>query len=141
MPIYQRLTFRNKLQCVLNTCVRFIFDLPYGSDVKSYSKNVHFLPVHARILYKLCTIVFKILNGSAPHYLQDKVSFKIPLDIGINLRSTLNTMMLDIPTIENTCAFKMAKAWNNLPFSIRNCHQFGAFKSALKTHFFDIEYG
>lgn len=133
-------TLLNKLQSVLNACVRFIFDLPTNADVKQFARSAHILPVHSRILYKLCTIVFKIMNGMAPQYLQDKVSFKIPLDIGINLRSTLNTMMLDLPPQENTCAFKMAKAWNCLPFSIRNCHKFETFKSNLKTHYFSITY-
>jgi len=125
-----------KLQSVLNACIRFIYNLPVGSCVESFSKLAHILPVESRILYKLCTIVFKILNGTAPHYLQNKVSFRIPPDTGINLRSTLNTMMLEIPRFENTCAFKMAKAWNNLPFSIRNCHSLSKFKSDLKTHLF-----
>ena len=134
-------TILNKLQSVLNACIRFIYDLPSEKDIIPFYKSSHILPIPSRISNKLCTIVFKILNGIAPLYLQDKVAYKIPLDIGINLRSTLNTMMLETPRYENTFAFEMAKAWNNLPFNVRNCHVFNVFKRDLKTHLFSIDYG
>jgi len=132
--------YLNKLQRVLNACVRFIYNIPIGADVEPYCKSSHILPVQSRITYKLCTIVFKILHGTAPQYLQNKVCFRIPPDTGIHLRSTLNTMMLEIPNCEKTCACKMAKAWNSLPFPIRNCHEFPTFKCHLKTHLFSVEY-
>ena len=134
-------TLLNKLQNVMNACVRFIFDLQRDIDVKPFSKSAHILPVKSRIAYKLCSIVFKILHESAPSYLQDKVSYKSPLDTGINLRSILNTMMLELPKYEHTCAYMMAKSWNDLPFSVRNCHTNISFKKLLKTHYFSVEYG
>ena len=42
-------TLLMKLQKVMNTCVRFVFDLPISSDVEVPAKSVHLLPVKSRI--------------------------------------------------------------------------------------------
>ena len=117
-----------KLQKVMNACVRFIFDLPIRSDVKVPAKSVHLLPVKSRIKYKLCLIAFKVLKGEAPSYLDEMIDLKIPANIGIELRSRLNTMMLEIPEFENTIKHQIVKNWNSLPFELRNCHKIETFK-------------
>ena len=133
-------TLLMKLQKVMNACVRFVFDLPISSDVEVPAKSVHLLPVKSRIKYKLCLIAFKVLKGEAPSYLDEMVDLKIPANIGIELRSSLNTMMLEIPEFENTIKHQIAKTWNSLPFELRNCHKIETFKRQLKAHYFSIDY-
>ena len=65
---------------------------------------------------------------------------KIPTNIGMELRSTLNTTILELPEFENTIKYQMAKTWNSLPFELRNCHKIETFKRQLKTHYFSIDY-
>ena len=129
-----------KLQKVMNACIRFVFDLPKRSNVEIFAKSVHLLPIRSRIKYKLCLIAFKVLNGDAPSYLDEMVDLKIPANIGMELRSSLNTMMLEIPEFENTIKHQMAKTWNSLPFALRNCHKIETFKRQLKAHYFSIDY-
>ena len=68
----------NKLKKVLNACIRFIFNLPLYSRISllPYYKECHILPIDYRIRYKLCLIVFKILNDIAPVYLKKPISYK-----------------------------------------------------------------
>ena len=133
-------TLLRKLQKVMNACVRFVFDLPISSDTEVPAKSVHLLPVRSRIKYKLCLIAFKVLKGEAPSYLDEMVNLKIPANIGIELRSSLNTMMLEIPEFENTIKHQMARTWNLLPFELRNCPKIETFKRQLKAHYFSIDY-
>ena len=38
--------------------------------------NLHWLAIHYRCIYKLMTIMYKILDDQEPQYLFDKLSFK-----------------------------------------------------------------
>ena len=133
-------TLLMKLQKVMNACVRFVFNLPIRSDVEICAKSIHLLPINSRIKYKLCLIAFKVLNGEAPSYLDEMVDLKIPTNIGMELRSTLNTTILELPEFENTIKYQMAKTWNSLPLELRNCSKIETFKRQLKAHYFSIDY-
>ena len=133
-------TLLMKLQKVMDACVRFIFNLPIRSDVEVSAKSVHLLPIKSRIKYKLCLITYKVLNGEAPSYLDEIVDLKIPTNIGMQLRSTLDTIILELPEFENTIKYQMAKSWNSLPFELRNCRKIETFKRQLKAHYFSIDY-
>ena len=124
----------------MNACMIFVFDLPISSDVKVPDKSFHLLLVKSRIKCKLCLIAFKVLKGEAPSYLDDMVHLKIPANIGIELRSSLNTMMLDIPEFENTIKHQMARTWNLLPFELCYCHKIETFKRQMNAHYFSIDY-
>ena len=134
-------TLLTKLQRVLNASVRFIFNIPTSEDVNFYSKELHLLPVKYRIIYKLCVIVFKILNGLAPKYLQDKVTLKAHDNLRIELRSAFDFSLLELPIkYRNACQYKLAEHWNALPISIRESSSINIFCSLLKTHLFQHAY-
>ena len=61
----------NALQVVMNNAVRFILDVGKRAHITPHLKKLHFLPVKQRILYKLCLIAFKVINKTAPLYLND----------------------------------------------------------------------
>ena len=132
-------TLLNKLQKLLNACVRFVMNIPNRMNVNDVSKSLHILPVKNRIMFKLCLIVYKILKGSSPEYLKDKVVEKIPTDLRF-LRSSLDLTKLELPKSHNTYQYSMAKNWNALPISIRNCNTVENFKKQLKTHYFTEAY-
>ena len=68
------------------------------------------------------------------------VNLKNPANIGVELRSSLNTMMLEIPEFENTIKHQMVRTWNLLPYDLRNCPKIKTFKRQLKAHYFSIDY-
>ena len=74
-----------QLEKVLNSAVRFVYNLKKRDSVSNYLKQAHFLPVEFRIKFKACLFVYKIINGLAPHYLDDFVTQAIPAEH--NLRS------------------------------------------------------
>ena len=58
-----------RLQKVQNSAVRFIFSKGKRSHASNLLKEVHFLPIRFRILYKINMLVYKCLNNIAPSYL------------------------------------------------------------------------
>ena len=62
------------IQKVLNSAMRFAYNLKGRDSVSEYLKNAHILPVKFRIMFKSCVMVFKILDGSSPEYLKDLVT-------------------------------------------------------------------
>ena len=134
-----------KLQKLLNAAVRFVFNLSYWEEVSitEYSKRCHFLPVQARVEFKVCLLVYKCLNDMAPDYLKDLVTTKQSLP---SLRVSQDNHLLAWPPLEvqnyKNRKFSLAapKLWNKLPLDIRKSNSLTIFKSQLKTHLFNVYY-
>ena len=102
-------------------------------------RKLHWLPIKARIDFKLLLITFKALHGQAPAYLIELLNRYTPTR---NLRSSGGNLLV----IPKSCmkgygdrAFSVAapKLWNALPDSIRCINSLSVFKSAIKTHLFN----
>ena len=63
----------NKLQSVQNAAVRVIACLRKFDHISDTLKELHWLPVEQRIIFKINLICFKILNNLAPDYLVDLI--------------------------------------------------------------------
>ena len=133
-----------RLQSVLNSAVRLITGARKFDDVTSLLQEYHWLPIAERIDYKLCMLIYRCLNSSAPAYLADSVR----LTSSLNRRSTLrsaSTSTLDIPrtlTAYGDRAFVVAcpRAWNCLPANVRSAKTVSIFRKLLKTHLFRRAY-
>ena len=113
-------------------------------SITPYLKKLHFLPIRFRIKFKLALLVFKCINNLAPDYLKSLINLR-----GIRRRiSRLDDdfFLLKIPPKSNFSRSEAAfsycgpKIWNELPFSIRSLSSIGAFKTALKTFYFNIAF-
>ena len=63
----------NKLQSVQNAAAHVIARLSKFDDISDTLKELHWLPVEQRIIFKINLICFKILNNLAPDYLVDLI--------------------------------------------------------------------
>ena len=100
----------------------------------------HWLPLQKRISYKLCLYVYKILQHSAPTYLEDMISVYTPTR---TLRSMSDRTLLTIPrsalVVGDKCfSISASRQWNGLPLSLRECHSLDTFKKHLKTYLFSL---
>ena len=75
LPKYQI----NKLQNVQNAAARIIARLRKYDHISQTLKDLHWLPVEQRIVFKINLITHKVLNGKAPHYLQELLNRYEPL--------------------------------------------------------------
>ncbi len=131
-----------KLQRIQNAAARIVNLVPKFDHITPVMIDLHWLPVHYRIHFKILLLVFKCLNGEAPVYLQDMISRCEPT---WTLRSS-NPLLLKIPKVKRitlgTRSFRYSgpKLWNDLPMTIQQSKDIDSFKSMLKTHLFKLAY-
>ena len=104
------------------------------------SCNLHWLPIEARVSYKLCCLMYRIVHGAAPSYLTELCE---PC-LDSRLRSTSRGDFI-IPRSNRHLAdssFSVAgpSAWNQLPANIRNCSTLATFLTKLKAHLFTVSF-
>jgi len=128
-----------KLQRVQNTAARIVTRASKHDSATAILKDLHWLPITARIEYKICSMTWKALNGRAPAYISDLLT---PYTAARTLRSS-NQALLSVPRCRlnyGERAFSVAapKLWNDLPVSIRELKHYDTFKAKLKTYLFNI---
>ena len=84
--------------------------------------QLHWLPVHFRILFKVSLLVYKALNGMAPLYITELLSYGT---CSRSLRSTDQKLLAVSKSRLKTYgdrAFSVAvhKRWNELPLDLRS---------------------
>lgn len=126
-----------KLQLIQNRAARLILKEPKRAHVTPMLRRLHWLPVNARIEYKLATMCFQCLHCEYPSYLKELVSSYKP---SRELRSrNLNLLCIPKPKISyGNRAFSFAgpHIWNDLPMNLRSLDSFDTFKRQLKSHLF-----
>ena len=61
--------FLNRLQKVHNNAARFILKAPKTDHITPHLRTLHWLPIDARIKYKLCSLCFGAITSTGPVYL------------------------------------------------------------------------
>ena len=129
----------NKLQRVQNNAARLVLGREFDGSSNEMLAKLHWLPVRARIEFKIATLCFKCLNESAPSYLKDQISLYTP---SRQLRSSDSNVLVIPKTRCKTFGDRaFCKAgpdiWNSLPEDILTLSSIDIFKSRLKTHLFN----
>ena len=138
LPNYQL----NKLHRVLNASARLVCNAPRFCHISPLLRGPHWLPVKARIQFKILLITFKEIHGLAPKYLCDLLTFKSSL---YNLRSS-GSILLSMPAVRSKTlgdrAFMVAAPtfWNSLPKELRAITNVNNFKAHIKTYPFRTLY-
>ena len=126
-----------KLQSVLNTAARVVTMTRKYDSITPVLYGLHWLPIKYRIQFKLLLLVFKALNGLAPSYLSDKLSYKPVCKLRSSCQYLLIVPRSNLKSYGDRC-FSVAgpKLWNSLPKKLRICESLESFKRDLKTHLF-----
>ena len=138
IPSYQL----QKLQRIQNAAARIVCRTKRRNHISPIMYSLHWLPVAARVEYKVLLIVFKCLTNRAPVYLENLIHIKHNTRA---LRSSNQTQLTE-PRFSTKSygarAFSVAapRLWNSLPCDIRETAMIGSFKSKLKTFLFKKSY-
>ena len=125
-----------------NCAARLVTGSKKYDHITPLMKQLHWLPISQRIIYKIVLITYKSLNGSAPHYINNMLK---PYTPSANLRSS-SKGLLTIPSVklvnygERSFSYAAPKLWNELPEYIRKSETLPIFKTRLKTHLFKQYY-
>ena len=128
----------NRLQKVQNNAARLVLRKRKSDHVTHLLEKLHWLPVEARIHYKIATLAFRHFENSLPSYLSELLHTYQP---SRTLRSS-SEKLLKVPKTYLKSAgnrsfyFQAAKIWNSLPTNVRSSPSLSSFKKNLKTHLF-----
>ena len=128
-----------KLLHVQNAAARLISKTQRSDHITPVLFSLHWLPIEARISFKIQLLTYKILNGHAPGYLSDLISSYKPNRH--NLRSAEKNL-LAVPRTQlktfgdRTFSVASPVLWNTIPLAINNSSTISVFKKRLKTFLF-----
>ena len=132
-----------KLQRVQNCAARLVVRVPPHIHITPVLRHLHWLPVRARISYKIACLCFNAIISSTPAYLADRLHLHSP---SRSLRSSVDTRLLKIPHYkcktkgDRAFSYFGSSVWNSLPLHITNATKtIHTFKSALKTYLFNLQ--
>ena len=128
----------HKLQLLQNHAARVVMKAKKRSSASALLKELHWLPVKQRVLYKIALLVFKCINvENFPSYLKDLISVYTPTR---SLRSADKCLLVkpfkNLKFGHKSFHFSAPFVWNQLPLEIRTCSNLFTFKKMLKTHYF-----
>jgi len=130
-----------RLQSVQNAATRLVTGA-CRCDITPVLRQLHWLPVRQRTVFKIAGLVYQSLVGAAPAYLADNC--RLLSVVGRRpLRSNSNDMRkLLVPRTHNKLGDRSFSAagprlWNDLPLGLRRPGlTFDSFRQSLKTRLF-----
>ena len=106
-------------------------------------RELHWLRIHDRIIFKFLLLTHNAVNNTAPEYLCDLIRLNVK-STTIRTRASLDPCLLCVPPISKTCAnsffdisfvYAAPTLWNALDLDIRLL-PFDTFKKSVKTHLY-----
>lgn len=113
----------NKLDRLLNNCIRFIFNLRKYDHVSTYRSEINFLPIRERRNLHALTALHSILTcPTPPSYLTQYFKY-LHSSHDKDLRSS-NNLLLHCPThhsslVRSSFVVQSVQLWNSLPLNVR----------------------
>ena len=135
-------TLIQRLQRVQNDAARLVVRVRRSAHTTPILRQLHWLHVEDRIMYKIMSICHVSLSETGPTYLKELLHLHVPRR---QLRSSSDTRILEIPLPnevktktfgERSFKFQAPTHWNELPKVLRHAESKTSFKSGLKTHLF-----
>ena len=131
----------DRLQRVQNCLARVVTRSPRFSPSFPLLKSLHWLPIKARIQFKLGTITYKALTENQPPYLRTHLTIS---NTGRGLRSDSRRCLV-VPKIKSKTGSSAFSAcaptyWNSLPCATRCSNSLASFRKSQKTYLFKISY-
>ncbi|XP_064638331.1 uncharacterized protein LOC135494344 [Lineus longissimus] len=128
----------SKLQMVQNNAARLVTRTRKRDHITPTLRDLHWLPIRARIEFKILTVVYKCYRQLAPKYLEELL---VPYAPKRALRSADKNLLVT-PRFQSSSfggrAFSSAAAlaWNSLGQGLRQEDTLNKFRKALKTELF-----
>ena len=114
-----------------NTAARILTFSRKSCHITPILKELHWLPVNQRIVFKLLMIVYKCINNIAPSYLSELLSQYSPTR---TLRSGNKQLLQEAKSNrswgDRSFAIAAPRLWNELPFNIGTAKSITVFKNS-----------
>ena len=123
-----------KLQKVQNSAARLVLGKRKRESAREALRELHWLNIESRIVFKVLLLVFKIVRGMCTENLT--LTYK-----SFNGRPS-DFLLLDTPNVNTKYGKRLfeyngSRLWNALSFDVRNDENIESFKKKIKTLLFD----
>ena len=136
LPNYQL----RKLQYIMNRAARLIKGGTRRDRITPVLIELHWLPIKARIIFKICVMVYQAIKNGKPDYIR-KSLIDYQTRTTVSLRRSDDPYLLDEPRCNLQMGFRAFKTsaprlYNRLPREIKESNNVDIFKKKLKTYLF-----
>jgi hypothetical protein len=126
----------DRLQRIVNVCARLVKKLPRRSPTSEVLRQLQWLPVRLRILFKIACLVHKCVYGPAPFYLRELLSPAASSNVSTCLRSQSALRLYEPPyrlhSFRGAFVYSAPRIWNSLTPECRRMQSFRQFRLRLK---------
>ena len=128
----------NKLQNVQNAAARLVAGAKKQEHITPVLQTLRWLPIRARIDFKILLITYKASNNQALTYISELITpHRPPRSLPSSNKNLLITPRFHTQSYgERSFAVAAPRLWNGLPLELKNAETQKLFKSRLKTHLF-----
>ena len=140
-----------KLQRVQNSLARVVTGTKRYDHVKREVVHItpvlaqlHWLPVKARVSFKLASLVYNIRQSNTPKYLASYLvghqAARYLRHCTVEATSLLKVATTKLKTSSKAFSHAAPKLWTSLPLSVTDCVTVGSFRKNLKTYLYNTAY-
>jgi len=129
-----------RLQSAQNAAARLVMDAKRSDHISPVLRQLRWLPVRQRVVFKIATLVHRSLSGLAPGYLADDC--QLVTAARARLLRSADTRKLTVHQTsscfeDRTFAAAATRVWNSLPANSRKAESSRSrFRRSLKTFLF-----
>ncbi|MDW0176719.1 MAG: reverse transcriptase family protein, partial [Nitrososphaeraceae archaeon] len=124
----------NKLNCLQNVCIRYIFGLRKYDHISEFRSRLNWVEIRDRRNIHALSLLFNVLNNpNSPSYLSSRFTVLSAHGRGLRSESLLTLLIPKHNTsfYEHSFTVHAAKLWNQLDPDIQNAPSIQTFKSRL----------
>ena len=138
-----------KLQSIQNTLARIATNHRKYTHVTPILKQLHWLPVKDRCMFKNAILVYKFLYSGSPFYFQPFLSLSScsystrhshPDHQYLTVPPFCSSVFKSVKHFDHSFAFDAPKIWNEVPHDVRRAASVASFRKKLKTYLFPKAY-
>ena len=111
---------QTRLQKIHNNAARLILNVPKRDHITPHLRTLHWLPIDARIKYKICSLCFGAITSTGAVYLSHLLKM---YTTSRQLRSSADNRILCISPVksygERSFSYTAPTLWSTLPKDIR----------------------
>ena len=130
-----------RLQRVRNIAARLILRKTNHDSITECLRELHQLPIRARIDFKILVPVYKCLWGKAPKYLKNLITPNPINRQGLRSERKIDRLIVPFTKYKTFAARSFAVTgptlWNCIPEDVKLSNSIEQFKSSLKTNLYN----
>ena len=131
------------VECVRNCIAQVVRGACSQNLIKPVLKELHWLPICARISFKIATFVHKVRTSQSPAIILCRPHQR--LETGENTSFLIDdfprgTSYEEFDWSQLFFLILQPRHWNNLPVTVRSIETLGSFMTPLKKHVFELSF-